>query len=197
MKSTPSPPSRASAKSEKLASRLAHILAQLHQGDLLDKHQLAENFNVDVRTIERDLGERLVGIIERGAGGQWQLTHTARGTIPTRKLNDYAQLAGTQNLLPDRSLPYLLEQLEAGPARNGLQVLPVSREDLSTHTQPFKQLQAAIEAGTNAASPTATSRATSTPTNSSSAAACGTSAPQKSPPTPSRTSPSAASSSWT
>lgn len=146
MKSTLTPPSRASAKSEKLASRLAHILAQLHQGDVLDKHQLADKFGVDVRTIERDLGERLAGIVERGASGQWQLSHTARGSIPARKLNDYAQLAGTQNLLPDRSLPYLLEQLEAGPSRNGLHVLPVSREDLGPHSQPFKQLQAAIEA---------------------------------------------------
>lgn len=146
MKSTATPPSRASAKSEKLASRLAHILAQLYQGDVLDKHLLADNFGVDVRTIERDLGERLAGIVERDASGQWQLTHTARGTIPARKLNDYAELAGTQNLLPDGSLPYLLELLEAGPARNGLRVLPISRENISTQTQAFKQLQAAIEA---------------------------------------------------
>ena len=48
-------PHRASPKGEKLAQRLSHILALLHQGDSLDKHQLAQAFNVDVRTIERDI----------------------------------------------------------------------------------------------------------------------------------------------
>ena len=75
-------PRRASAKGEKLAQRLSHILALLHQSDTIDKHQLAQAFSVDVRTIERDLGERLHGIAERGLEGRWQLAHAARSTIP-------------------------------------------------------------------------------------------------------------------
>ena len=61
-----------SSKGEKLAQRLSHILALLHRGDLLDKHQLAEDFAVDIRTIERDLGNRLQGFAERNADGRWQ-----------------------------------------------------------------------------------------------------------------------------
>ena len=49
----------AASKGEKLAQRLSQILARLHQGDAADKHQLAQDFQMDVRTIERDLGERL------------------------------------------------------------------------------------------------------------------------------------------
>ena len=60
---------RASAKGEKYAQRLSHILGLLHQGDAIDKHQLAQAFAVDVRTIERDLGERLKGIAERAPAG--------------------------------------------------------------------------------------------------------------------------------
>ena len=101
---------RASAKGEKYAQRLSHILGLLHQGDTIDKHQLAQAFSVDVRTIERDLGERLHGIAERGSEGRWQLTHTARSTIPARHLSDYARLAGTEHLFPDTSLRYLLVQ---------------------------------------------------------------------------------------
>lgn len=144
MKSTATSSPR--ARSEKLASRLAHILAQLHQGDVLDKHHLAESFGVDVRTIERDLGERMAGIVERGANGQWQLTHTARGTIPARKINDYAQLAGTQGLFPDSSLAYVLDQIETGPAHTGLHVQPVATEDLRPQMRLFSQLQAAAKA---------------------------------------------------
>lgn len=139
---------RASAKAEKLAQRLSHILALLHQGDSLDKHQLAQAFNVDVRTIERDLGERLHGIAERGLEGRWQLAHAARSTIPTRHLHDYARLAGTEQLFPDTSLRYLLEQLQTPEPERAMQVQPTPQEDLRAQgpqaPQAFAQLQDAI-----------------------------------------------------
>ncbi len=142
-------PRRASAKGEKLAQRLSHILALLHQSDTLDKHQLAQAFNVDVRTIERDLGERLHGIAERGPEGRWQLTHTARSTVPTRHLRDYARLAGTEHLFPDASLRYLLKQLETPEPQRTTQVQATPQEDLRAQdpqaAQIFALLQNAIE----------------------------------------------------
>ncbi len=71
-------------KGEKLAQRLTHILALLHQGDAINKHELAHRFGVDVRTIERDLCKRLLGIAERNGDGLWQLAQAARSTIPAR-----------------------------------------------------------------------------------------------------------------
>ena len=47
---------RSTVKNEKLAQRLSDILARLHQGEALDKHQLVAQYQVQVRTIERDLG---------------------------------------------------------------------------------------------------------------------------------------------
>lgn len=139
---------RASAKGEKYAQRLSHILALLHQNDTIDKHQLAQAFNVDVRTIERDLGERLRGIAERGPEGRWQLAHAARSTIPTRHLHDYARLAGTEHLFPDASLRYLLEQLETPAPERAIQVQATAQEDLRAQgphtTHVFVQLQNAI-----------------------------------------------------
>lgn len=140
---------RASAKGEKLAQRLSHILALLHQNDAIDKHQLAQAFSVDVRTIERDLGERLHGIAERGPEGRWQLLHTARSNIPARHLRDYARLAGTEHLFPDASLRYLLEQLETPEPRRATQVQPTPQEDLRAQgphaPKVFALLQTAIE----------------------------------------------------
>jgi predicted DNA-binding transcriptional regulator YafY len=75
------------SKGEKLAQRLSRILARLHQGERIDKHQLAQEHGVDVRTIERDLAERLLGIAERNPDGLLQLTHAARGTIPIKHLH--------------------------------------------------------------------------------------------------------------
>ena len=132
-------------KGEKLARRLAQILARLHQGDLIDKHQLAESFDVDVRTIERDLGQRLKGIVERTRDGGWQLSQTARSTIPASHLHGYARLAGTEHLFPDPSLSYLLAQIETPQVSRPIQVQPTPHEDLRPQSQLFSGLQGAIE----------------------------------------------------
>ena len=136
---------RASAKGEKLAQRLSHILALLHQGGAVDKHQLAQQFDVDLRTIERDLGERLNGIAERGPEGRWQLAHNRRSSIPAERLYDYARLAGIQHLFPNTSLPYLLEQLQTPEPRRATQVQPTPHEDLHGHDHHFARLQTAVE----------------------------------------------------
>ncbi|WP_080996003.1 helix-turn-helix transcriptional regulator [Comamonas testosteroni] len=133
------------SKGEKLAQRLSQILARLHQGDAVDKHQLAQDFQVDVRTIERDLGERLCGIVERSANGQWQLTHTARSSIPAKHLHGYARMSGTEHLFPDSSLRYLLEQLHTPEQQRTTHVQAIAHEDLRPRTQEFVQLQTAIE----------------------------------------------------
>ena len=136
---------KVSSKGEKLAQRISGILAQLHQGNHLDKHVLADRFQVDVRTIERDLAERLDGIVERNAQGHWQLVHAARGAIPARHLAEYARLSGTQNLFPDSSLPYLLLQLDKPGNRRTMQVQPAATEDLGATTPYFARLEAAID----------------------------------------------------
>lgn len=132
-------------KGEKLAQRISSILALLHQGDAIDKHQLAQLFDVDLRTIERDLGERLRGIAERSADGRWQLAQTARSSIPAQHLYRYAQLVGTEHLFPDTSLCYLLTQLEVPAARRSTHVQPTSLEDLRERGLDFAALQTAIE----------------------------------------------------
>ncbi|WP_404300069.1 helix-turn-helix transcriptional regulator [Alicycliphilus denitrificans] len=141
----PTTAKQADSKGEKLAQRLSGILARLHQGEALDKHQLAQQFDVDVRTIERDLGQRLRGIAERNGEGLWQLTRTARDTIPAKRLHDYARVAGTEHLFPDPSLRYLLEQLETPEPRRTTHVQPTPHEDLRAQSPLFTQLQAAIE----------------------------------------------------
>jgi predicted DNA-binding transcriptional regulator YafY len=134
-----------SAKGEKLAQRISHTLALLHQGETIDKHALAQRFGVDVRTIERDLGERLRGIAERNGDGHWQLAQAARSTIPARHLHGYAQLVGTAHVFPDTSLRYLLAQLETPEPRRVMRVQPTPHEDLHECTPHFAGLQAAIE----------------------------------------------------
>jgi len=134
----------AETKGEKLALRLSGILARLHQGEALDKHQLVQQFDVDVRTIERDLYQRLEGIAERNADGLWQLAKASRATVPASHLHSYARLTGTEHVFPDTSLRYLLEQLETPEPRRATHVQPTPQENLGAHGPLFAQLQAAI-----------------------------------------------------
>lgn len=132
-------------KGEKLAQRLSSILALLHQGDHLDKHLLAPMFSVDVRTIERDLTERLQGIVERNTDGSWQLMQASRGTVPAKYLNEYASMVGTQHLFPDTSLRYVLSQLRKKDDHRPTWVQPAALEDLEAGKSQFSALESAIE----------------------------------------------------
>lgn len=143
MPSTIAPTTR--AKGEKLAQRISHILALLHQGGTIDKNELARFFGVDVRTIERDLSERLRGITERNGDGRWQLALAARSTIPARHLHGYAQMVGTAHVFPDTSLGYLLAQLETPEPHRAMRVQPTPHEDLGERSSYFIRLQTAIE----------------------------------------------------
>ena len=141
----PKPKSTRGPTVTKLAQRLSKILALLHQGDDINKHWLAEQYQVSVRTIERDLSDRLHGIVEYTADERWQLVPHHRSTIPASHLHDYTRMAGTAHLLPDPSLPYLLEQLATPEARRATHVQPTPHEDLRTQSPAFAQLQAAIK----------------------------------------------------
>lgn len=134
-----------SSKGEKLAQRLSHILALLHQGDRIEKHELAQHFQVDVRTVERDLSDRLYGIAERNEEGQWQLAYNARSTIPANRLHSYARMAGTEELFPASDLGYLIKQLETPETKRAIHVQPSSYENLRPKSALFTNLQSAIQ----------------------------------------------------
>lgn len=136
--------SEPTTKGERLAFRLSNILARLHQGDALDKHQLAQDFEVDVRTIERDLNERLIGIVERSPEGTWQLTYSSRSTIPAKHLHSYARMSGTAHLFPDDSLRYLLAQMDEPEKTRAARVQATPHEELKD-SDVFKRLHRAIE----------------------------------------------------
>ena len=140
----PSGKSASDRSGEKLAVRISNILARLHQGEILDKEALSNEYSVDVRTIERDLHERLRGFVERNKKGGWQLKQTASGSIPISKLSDYTQMIGSGRMFPDSSTDYLLEQLKTPASRRSIRVQATSVEDLQPQSHLFLQLQNAI-----------------------------------------------------
>lgn len=145
MKSTLKIPRRTGTynKTDLLARRLAYIIASLHQGEKIDKHALAQRFNVGVRTIERDLGERLIDIAHNPKGEGWTLLPHARSTIPANTLGKYAEMVGTTKLFPEDSAADLLRRLDTPAAQRPFEVQSIPREDLPRHDQRFNQLEQA------------------------------------------------------
>ena len=138
--------SKTASKADKnLPERLAFILNLLHQGLEIDKHSIAQRFDTTVRTIERDLADRLGKLIEKASDGRWQLRVESRAVVPIGYLNHYAKLTDTEYLLPDNSLASLLPNLQA-LQESSLRVLGESYEDLRSKSRDFAALDGAIQA---------------------------------------------------
>lgn len=58
---------------DKILTRLTTILSRLYYGELLSVSELAEEFNVSVRTIRRDFTERLIAFPIEKYGAKWRM----------------------------------------------------------------------------------------------------------------------------
>jgi len=56
-----------------LVYRLAQMLVKLNQGERLDPQALAEEFGVNLRTIQRDLNERFAYLLLEKTDGRYHL----------------------------------------------------------------------------------------------------------------------------
>lgn len=127
---------------EQLAQRLTHILIKFNQGEALRPAALAEEFGVDPRTIQRDLGERLGFLPLEKTKGQYRLHPSALGKLNLQDLRRFASLAGVQDLFPDLSLTFLRELFDHRVESAWLVKGP-EFEDHSGQQALFKQLETA------------------------------------------------------
>jgi predicted DNA-binding transcriptional regulator YafY len=96
-----------------LAYRLAQMLVKLNQGESLDPLALAEEFGVDVRTIQRDLNERFAYLPLEKADGRYHLEPAFLGKLSTRDIERFASLAGVRGLFPSLSDEFLRDIFDA------------------------------------------------------------------------------------
>ncbi len=125
---------------ELLAQRLTQILIQLNQGQALEPAALAEEFGVTLRTIQRDLNERLAFLPIDKTGGTYRLQASALGKLTLQDLRRFASLAGVQGLFPDLSLDFLRELFDQRVESAWLVKGP-QYEDHSDHKAQFDALQ--------------------------------------------------------
>lgn len=132
-----------SGNHDTLVYRLAQMLVKLNQGEKLDPQQLADEFGVNLRTIQRDLNERFAYLPLNKANGRYQLDPTYLGKLSTRDLERFASLAGIRGLFPSLSDDFLRDIFDS-QVQSALLVKGHNFENLSGKEAPFRLLERAI-----------------------------------------------------
>ena len=128
---------------DKVAVRLTQILLKLNQGEKLDPHQLADEFKVTLRTIQRDLLERFSYLPLKKDNGLFSLELFYLGKLNAHDVERFACLAGVKALFPVLKDDFLRELFDTRISEAYL-VKGHHYEDLSKKNHEFKQLEQAI-----------------------------------------------------
>ncbi len=128
-----------------LVRRLAIILVKLNQGECLEPVALAEEFGVNLRTIQRDLNDRFAYLPLEKMDGLYRLDPAFLGKLSTRDIERFAGLAGVRGLFPSLSDEFLRDIFDTR-IQTALLVKGHNYEDLRGKEQSFRQLEQAIVA---------------------------------------------------
>lgn len=128
---------------DSLGYRLAHILGKLNEGKKLDPQSLADEFNVNLRTIQRDLNERFSFLPLKKSDGHYQIDPAFLGKLSLSDIAQFASLAGVRGLFPNLSDDFLRDVFD-NRIHGALLVKGHRYEDLGGKAHNFQQLEQAI-----------------------------------------------------
>ena len=126
-----------------LVRRLAMVLIKLNRGERLEPAALAEEFSVNIRTIQRDLNERFGYLPLEKIEGRYRLDPSYLGKLDTRDIERFASLAGVKGLFPSFSEDFLRDIFDSR-IQAALLIRGHNYEDLSGKQDQFSQLEQAI-----------------------------------------------------
>ncbi|WP_237560238.1 WYL domain-containing protein [Ferriphaselus sp. R-1] len=119
------------------------MLVKLNQGEKLDLHDLADEFGVNVRTVQRDINERFAYLPIQRSGTKYHLDPAYLGKLTTRDIERFAGLAGVRGLFPSLSDEFMRDIFDAR-IQSALLVKGHSYESLAGKEQLFRELEQAI-----------------------------------------------------
>ena len=128
---------------ETLVYRLSQILVKLNQGLKLDPKALADEFKVNLRTIQRDLNERFAYLPLEKIDGHYRLDPTFLGKLSNKDIERFASLAGVRGLFPSLSDDFLRDIFD-DRMQGALLVKGHNYEDLRGKEKLFGALEKAI-----------------------------------------------------
>ena len=133
----------ASDTHDTLVFRLAQILVKLNQGEKLDPQALAEEFGINLRTVQRDLNVRFAYLPLEKAEGRYHLDPAFLGKLSTKDIERFAGLAGVRGLFPSLSDEFLRDIFDTR-IQSALLVKGHHYENLAGTEAAFKVLEKAI-----------------------------------------------------
>jgi predicted DNA-binding transcriptional regulator YafY len=128
---------------ETLVYRLAQMLVKLNQGEKLDPLDLADEFKVNLRTIQRDLNERFAYLPLEKSDGRYHLDPTYLGKLSTKDIDRFASLAGIKGLFPSLANEFLRDIFDSR-IQSTLLVKGHHYENLAGKEPLFRELEKAI-----------------------------------------------------
>lgn len=133
----------ASDNHDTLVYRLAQMLVKLNQGEKLDPLALADEFGVNLRTVQRDLNERFAYLPLQKTDGRYHLDPTFLGKLSTKDVERFAGLAGVRGLFPSLNDEFLRDIFDT-KVQGALLVKGHNYENLAGKEQQFRGLERAI-----------------------------------------------------
>ena len=126
-----------------LVRRLAMMLVKLNQGEGLDPRELADEFGVNLRTIQRDINERFGYLPLEKIDGKYRMAPAFLGRLTLKDVERFASLAGIGGLFPSLSTEFLREIFDSR-IESALIVKGHHYEDLAGKESVFRRLEQAI-----------------------------------------------------
>lgn len=133
----------ASDNHDTLVYRLAQMLVKLNQGEKLNPRALADEFGVNLRTIQRDLNVRFAYLPLQKTDGYYHLDPTFLGKLSTKDVDRFAGLAGVRGLFPSLSDDFLRDIFDTR-IQAAVMVKGHNYENLAGKEATFRSLEQAI-----------------------------------------------------
>ncbi len=133
----------ASDNHDTLVYRLSQMLVKLNQGEKLNPQALADEFGVNLRTIQRDLNVRFAYLPLQKTNGYYHLDQTFLGKLTTKDVERFAGLAGVRGLFPPLSDDFLRDIFDAR-IQAAVVVKGHNYENLAGKEAIFRSLEQAI-----------------------------------------------------
>jgi predicted DNA-binding transcriptional regulator YafY len=133
----------ASDNHDTLVYRLSQMLVKLNQGEKLNPQALAEEFGVNLRTVQRDLNVRFAYLPLQKTNGYYHLDPTFLGKLSIKDVDRFAGLAGVRGLFPSLSDEFLRDIFDAR-IQAAVMVKGHNYENLDGKETDFRHLEGAI-----------------------------------------------------
>ena len=134
----------ANSKTDKLAIRLTSIITRLNAGEILTVKELADEFTVTERSIQRDLNERVMQFLPiTQKNGQYYMESYLLGRLTYDDIRDFALLSGINKLFPAMDDHALSDILNA-KINDAMLIKGAAYEDISNKQSEFDLIRLAI-----------------------------------------------------